>query len=229
MGGCQRAFVGGHDPNQKGNVAELAIAAEATRLGVDVSRPMGEHTRYDLIFGVARRLLRVQCKWAALKSDVIHVRLVSSRRTSTGDEIRRPYTADEIDAFGIYCEELDRCYLVPVDKIPGNSSLYLRVGEPRNGQKASLNWASDFELPGAVAQLGERSAGSRKVGGSNPPSSTQLCAEQVGAHAFRQMFGWYMQRAAAGEQFLVTRRGKPYVRLTPAAEQARLTPPAASG
>ncbi|HEX2127872.1 MAG TPA: type II toxin-antitoxin system prevent-host-death family antitoxin [Solirubrobacterales bacterium] len=48
--------------------------------------------------------------------------------------------------------------------------------------------------------------------GSSPTSSTQ--AETVGAHEFRNRFGWYMQRAAAGETFNVTRRGKPYVRLT---------------
>ena len=46
-----------------------------------------------------------------------------------------------------------------------------------------------------------------------------MSAEQVGAHKFRNHFGWYMERAAAGEQFLVTRRGKPCVRLIPANAQ----------
>jgi len=40
-------------------------------------------------------------------------------------------------------------------------------------------------------------------------------------HPYRQRFGWYMERAAAGESFLITRRGKPYARLSPAAEQLR--------
>jgi prevent-host-death family protein len=44
----------------------------------------------------------------------------------------------------------------------------------------------------------------------------------VGAHDFRNRFGWYMERSAAGEQFLVTRRGKPYVRLLPATDQLAL-------
>jgi len=35
----------------------------------------------------------------------------------------------------------------------------------------------------------------------------------VGAHEFRNRFGWYMERAAAGEEMRVTRRGRPYVRL----------------
>ena len=29
-------------------------------------KPLAEHARYDLVFEVGRRLLRVQCKWAAL-------------------------------------------------------------------------------------------------------------------------------------------------------------------
>jgi prevent-host-death family protein len=36
----------------------------------------------------------------------------------------------------------------------------------------------------------------------------------VGAHEFRNRFGWYMERAAAGETMLITRRGKPHLRLT---------------
>ncbi|MGH2982462.1 MAG: type II toxin-antitoxin system Phd/YefM family antitoxin [Solirubrobacterales bacterium] len=61
----------------------------------------------------------------------------------------------------------------------------------------------------------------RKAGGSSPPSSTPREPPEggfftVGAHEFRNRFGWYMERAAAGEQFLVTRREKPYVRLIPA-------------
>lgn len=38
------------NPNHKGNVAELAIATEAARLGLSVLRPMTEHGRYDLVF-----------------------------------------------------------------------------------------------------------------------------------------------------------------------------------
>ena len=51
------------DTNHKGNVAEMVIATEAMKLGVDVMKPLGEHTRYDLIFDLGSRLLRVQCKW----------------------------------------------------------------------------------------------------------------------------------------------------------------------
>jgi prevent-host-death family protein len=39
----------------------------------------------------------------------------------------------------------------------------------------------------------------------------------IGAHEFRNRFGWYLDRAAAGETVLVSRRGRPHVELRPAA------------
>ena len=62
--------------------------------------------------------------------------------------------------------------------------------------------------------------------GSSPTSSTPQAAGStstvVGAHEFRNRFGWYMERASAGEDILVTRRGKPHLRLTTAVAQTRL-------
>ncbi|HKP90443.1 MAG TPA: type II toxin-antitoxin system prevent-host-death family antitoxin [Thermoleophilaceae bacterium] len=60
--------------------------------------------------------------------------------------------------------------------------------------------------------------------GSNPLSSTPSddSPTVIGAHEFRNRFGWYMERAAAGEPILITRRGKTHLRLTPAAPQLGL-------
>lgn len=58
--------------------------------------------------------------------------------------------------------------------------------------------------------------GSHEVAGSSPASSTFRDGSTVviAAEEFRNRLGWYMQRAAAGEEFQVERRGRPYVRLT---------------
>ena len=50
--------------DQKGAIAEQAIAWEAIRRGLGVSLPIGDE-RYDLILDLRPRLLRVQCKWAS--------------------------------------------------------------------------------------------------------------------------------------------------------------------
>jgi PD-(D/E)XK endonuclease len=121
--------------------------------------------------------------------------------------IRVTYQLDEIDALAAYCEALDRSYLLPVSMVAGRHSVHLRTTEPRNNQRAAINFASEFEL-GAVAQLEERSDGIRKAEGSSPSSSTDEGAagsprEEVGAHIFRNHFGYYLERAAAGHTILV--------------------------
>jgi prevent-host-death family protein len=209
-----------HNPNHKGNVAELAIAKEAASLGLSVFAPLTEHERYDLIIGLAGCLLRVQCKWGRKAGDVVLAKLVRSRRGPNGF-IRQNYSADEVDAFGIYCGDLDECFLIPFEVVDGQSSVQLRLRPTRNGQRASLHLAEKYRL-GAVAQLAERSDGIRKAEGSSPSSSTNQVTtanplpEEVGAHEFRNHFGYYAERAAAGAEILVSRRGKPHVYLGPA-------------
>jgi prevent-host-death family protein len=44
----------------------------------------------------------------------------------------------------------------------------------------------------------------------------------VGAHEFRNHFGYYLERAADGHEVLVSRRGRPYVRLIPVEPRLRL-------
>ena len=56
-----------------------------------------------------------------------------------------------------------------------------------------------------------------EVRGSSPLSSTPSPAETViGAHEFRNRFGRYAERAAGGEEILVTFRGRPHLRLAAA-------------
>jgi prevent-host-death family protein len=211
--------------NQKGAIAEMKIATAAVELGVPVLRPMQEHGRYDMAFEIGARLLRVQCKWARLSDDrgTISVRLQTQRRSATGF-VRRPYLADEIDAVAAYCEALDRCYLLPHELVVERRELHLRVTPSRNGQRACINLASDFEFPGAIAQLGEHLHGMQGVAGSSPASSTERqpadsSTIRIGSHQFRNHFGYYLERAAAGVEVEIARHGRPFARLVPCAQR----------
>jgi prevent-host-death family protein len=216
--------------NQKGAIAEAEVAAAAAQRGIPVLRPMQEHGRYDLGLELGGKILRVQCKWGALDSEagVVKIRLQSSWCTPTG-YVYSPYTADEIDLVAAYCGDLDRCYLLPRDLAVGRREIWLRLTAPRNGQRACINLAADFEFVGAVAQLEERVHGMHEVGGSSPPSSTSARAPVLtaGAHEFRNQFGYYMERAAAGHEIRVSRHGRPFVRLV-SAERGLSSPPRAS-
>jgi PD-(D/E)XK nuclease superfamily protein len=118
--------------NQKGNIAEQAIALEATRLGIQVLKPIAEHARYDLAFDLGTMILRVQCKWAPMRNDVVGVGLQSSWFSPRG-YIRTTYEAHEIDAVAAYCEDIERVYLLPVSLVEGMRMIHLRLKAPKNG------------------------------------------------------------------------------------------------
>jgi prevent-host-death family protein len=211
--------------DQKGSIAEMAIAYAATKLGIGVYKPLSDGERYDLIFDLRPRLLRVQCKWAFVRGDTLVIHFRTCRRGPDGF-IRRTYSSDEVDAIAAYCNTNARCYLLPMERFAGHQQVALRLAPSLNHQRAAINWADDFtfeatiDRSGAVAQLGERCDGIAEATGSNPVGSTsQATRTTVGAHEFRNHFGWYMERAAAGEEIAVTRRGKPYVRLTASGER----------
>ena len=101
--------------DQKGAAAELAIAYLAVELGVGVFKPLTDGERYDLIFDLRPRLVRVQCKTAVLSGSVLKVACYSSRRGPEGF-IKRCYDATEVDAIAADSPDLGRVLLPPAGR-----------------------------------------------------------------------------------------------------------------
>ena len=164
--------------DQKGTIAETAIALAAAKLCVPVYAPINKGSRCDLILEVDSRLLRVQCKWAVRTGDVVMIRCRTCRRSRSG-LVHRSYRTDEIDLIAGYCAELDQCYVIPFADYFRRGGIHLRLEPTKNNQRRRILWARDFEFErlnwagsGAIAQLGERLRGTQEVGGSSPPGST---------------------------------------------------------
>lgn len=214
--------------DQKGAIAETAVAHAAVKLGLGVSRPVNEGERYDLILDLRPRLLRLQVKWAPRAGDVIVVRAQSARRTREG-LVTRGYSSTDIDGLAAYCPDVDRCYFLPARLVEQHRHFHLRLEPPRNGQRAGIVWATHFEFSqidwanpegclGAIAQLEERLRGTQEVAGSSPASSTSNASSRratIGSHQFRNHFGYHMERAASGASVVITRHGRPYAELGP--------------
>jgi hypothetical protein len=139
--------------DQKGSIAEASIAAAAIKLGIDVYKPLCDGTRCDLIFDLAGRLTRIQCKWAARYGDVLIVGCYRARRTKAG-MLNRTYTAEEVDAFVAYSLDLDRCYFLPYERFPERRNIQLRLAPSRNNQHIGINWAEAYEFAATLARLG---------------------------------------------------------------------------
>ena len=193
------------NPNKKGAVAELAIQLAARRAGIGVYLPSVEHTRADMLFEIEDRLLRVQVKWGRLerRGEVLVVHLSGSRCTPRG-YVRSTYSQTEIDLVGVYSGELDRCFLLPVGLCAGRHAVQLRLTPTRNNQRACINLADYFDFDGAVAQLarapewhsGGRGFESPQLHSSEEGSDPTI----VGSELFGKQVGYWMQRAACGEQ-----------------------------
>ena len=146
--------------DQKGAVADAAVALAAIKLGAHVYRPISDSGRADLILDIASKLFRVQCKWVPLRGGWIPIPFQSCRRGPEGF-VRRVYTVDEIDALVAYCQALDRCFWLPIQRFAASPAIRLRLAPSRNNQRLRINWADDFDFAarlsdlGAVAQLGE--------------------------------------------------------------------------
>src|SRR5205823_4349459 len=117
--------------NRIGAIAETAIAAELVELGYHVLWPLVEE-RYDLAVDLGGRLVRIQCKSAPMRGDVIVVRARTSRRAPEGFR-RGTYSAEEVDVIAVYAPALKRCFAVPIQRVGESGSLYLRRSAPRNG------------------------------------------------------------------------------------------------
>jgi hypothetical protein len=136
--------------NQKGLIAETAVIHECAKLGVPVARPLDDQ-RYDLIFDLGAKFLRVQCKWAARTGDVVAIRTRTCRRAREGP-IHRSYGPDEIDAIAAFSPETGRCYLLP-HELSDRVLVQLRLEPTKNNQAVRIRWASDYEFAAKLIPL----------------------------------------------------------------------------
>lgn len=129
-----------------GNIAEAHVLAALCDKFYTVLIPYGGGCRYDLLIDNDGQFTRVQCKNGCLRNGRILFKTCSVDRNWSGHSSKeRSYTADEIDAFGVYCPELGTVYLVPL-KDCATSRVTLRINPPRNGQTKGIRYASDYLL-----------------------------------------------------------------------------------
>jgi len=129
-----------------GEISRTQIIAALTLQGKSLLLPLGDHQRYDLAIDEGGRLLRVQCKTGHLiRGAIVFNPCTINSRGKEGGCIRKAYSEEEIDLFGVYCPDNHRCYLVPVTATR-RTGCSLRIEIPRNGQKTRIRWAEDYEI-----------------------------------------------------------------------------------
>ena len=134
--------------NQIGTITELEVLLYITKLGYTVSIPYGDKERYDQIWDINGKLIRVQIKTASPIDDIESAILVYCYSTSNGK--RHKYTKDEIDYFATYWK--NKVYLIPVEQC--STQKILRLSTPNTITNLKIvNWAKDYEVEEVLKQL----------------------------------------------------------------------------
>lgn len=125
---------------RKGDLGEAMVMADALERGYQVAIPLGEDWRYDLIVLRNGVLTRVQCKFVQSDGSIIKVPCRSSNA-----KCQIKYTSDDTDWIAVYDATTKKVYYIPSSYFEnGRSSIWLRLAETKNGQKANILMASDF-------------------------------------------------------------------------------------
>ena len=132
------------DTTSLGDLAEFEIATALMRTGRRILRPLSGGLRYDLaIDNGDGTVMRVQCKTGNLKDGVIRFRVSNS-------DARRPRGVPyrgQIEAFGVYCPQNGRAYLIPMDAVVMNAQTAgLRLAPARNGQQRRVRFADSLQI-----------------------------------------------------------------------------------
>ena len=138
----------------KGDLAEIAVAADLLRRGHKVAFPYGEDWDFDLVLYRDGVLERVQTKYAESDGYVITVKCRSHSLTNGRVRATKKYTSETIDWLAVYDGATDQCFYIPASELmSGRSELVLRLAEPRNGQRARIRWAADYQSLEACATV----------------------------------------------------------------------------
>ena len=138
-----------------GNTTEMECMLECMKLGIQVSIPFGEDSRYDFIMDYNGKLYRIQSKHCSEIVDnsgqVVAVKFKTVRQSGSNVSIhtRTKYTKDEIDYFSTSYN--GKCYLVPVEQC--SNEKILRIVSPKNFQTKGISFLEDYELSEVLKTL----------------------------------------------------------------------------
>lgn len=130
--------------NLKGKVIELELLTNVTKLGYSVSIPFGDKDRYDQIWDVNGKLLKIQVKACRWKDDARTGIIFNCYSVSNGK--KHKYTNQDIDYFATVWN--GKCYMVNVNECSQEKTLWL---VPKNFSNCC--YAEDYEITNVLTQI----------------------------------------------------------------------------
>ena len=134
-----------------GEITEQEVALEFLKLGILISKPLVQSSRYDFIADVNNHLYKIQVKTCTEREGGNYFDFATSTsHTNTQGTLNISYTADDVDFFATIYN--GQCYLIPFE-LCGKRNQRLRLMPTLNGQIKGILFAKDFKLEDIIQTL----------------------------------------------------------------------------
>lgn len=127
-----------------GDASVGAVLAKLLKNNKSVLIPFGDKDRYDLVVDDGG-FKRIQCKTGRIRKGSLVFDTKTVVRKAGGGWRKKLYDSTEIECFGVFCPEIDKVYIIPVDVVAKYTAC-LRVDVPKNAQLKKIVWAKNFEV-----------------------------------------------------------------------------------
>ena len=133
-----------------GEITEQQVVLEFLKLGILISKPLVQSSRYDFIADINKKLYKIQVKTGTFKENSFLEFATSTSHTNTQGTLNLSYSADDVDFFATMHE--NQCYLIPYE-LCGKRAQRLRFAPTKNGQTKGILFAKDFKLENIIKTL----------------------------------------------------------------------------
>ena len=142
------------DTNTIGKLTELEVLHYIIKLGYSASLPFGEKDRYDQIWDINGKLIRIQVKTARINaheknpdnfSIIFNCRSSYTKRNKT---MHHKYNKNEVDYFATMWE--NQLYLVPVEECSDRKILRFSTSQEN---QPNISWAKDYEVEKVLKRI----------------------------------------------------------------------------
>ena len=133
-----------------GEITEQQVALEFLKLGILISKPLVQSSKYDFIADINHNLYKIQVKTGSFKEDAYLEFATSTSHTNTKGTLNLTYSKEDVDFFATMYE--NQCYLIPYE-LCGKREQRLRFVPTKNGQVKGILFAKDFHLEDMIKTL----------------------------------------------------------------------------
>ena len=133
-----------------GEITEQQVAVEFLKLGVLISKPLVQSSKYDFVADINHNLYKIQVKTGTFKEDAYLEFATSTSHTNTKGTLNLSYSENDVDFFATMHE--GECYLIPYH-LCGKRTQRIRFVPTKSGQTKGILFAKDFHLEDIIKTL----------------------------------------------------------------------------